>query len=127
MIYDRLFFHAYNISSKSKSNKDMPIFWPLMVVMACFIFNIYTLFFLLDGLQVMTTPDTEGLEWFLVLLILGLLALYFLWNKKYKKIATSRPFPKRWQSALFIAAFFIISFLLALLAGMYKNHDGVFR
>jgi hypothetical protein len=105
----------------------MPIFWPLMVVGMCFIFNLGALFFLLDALGVMETPDIEGMEWLVGLVVLGLFAFYFLWNKRYKKIVTGRAFPKRWQSVIFVAVFYVLSFMLMLLAGMYKNQDGIFR
>jgi drug/metabolite transporter (DMT)-like permease len=64
-----------------------------MVVGMCFIFNLAALFFLLDALGLMETPDIEGMEWLVGLVVLGLFAFYFLWNKGIRK---------SWPGALFL-------------------------
>jgi drug/metabolite transporter (DMT)-like permease len=127
ILYDQLFFHAYCLAKKSKANRDMPLFVPLMVVSVCFIFNLTAVFFLLDAFGVMESPNTEGIEWLFAFIVLGLFAFYFLWNKRYKKIVARRAFPKRWHSVIIIVAFYVLSFVLALLAGMYMNQDGIFK
>ena len=56
-IYNLLFIHVYELALRSKSNRDMPMFIVISVITLCFMFNIGSIVFLLQGLQLL--PDTN--------------------------------------------------------------------
>lgn len=52
-IYDNLFYHIYELALKSKSNKDMLMFITITVISLCVMFNVFSIFFLLEGFGVL--------------------------------------------------------------------------
>lgn len=51
-IYNPLFYHSYEIALQSQSNRDYPLFFTLMFVMICIMFNIFSLLFFFEGLGI---------------------------------------------------------------------------
>lgn len=133
-IYNILFFHIYQLALHSKSNRDMPMFITVSVVSLCFIFNVGSLIFILQGSQIITGMNLfpKSGKILISLLFLGWIAGFYLYKNRYKviyetcKLKYSKPFSV-WRSLLIVIAYYFVSFGILLLTGLYKNHDWIFR
>ncbi|CAL2108096.1 conserved membrane hypothetical protein [Tenacibaculum sp. 190524A02b] len=133
-MYNYLIFHAYNLALKSRENRDEPVYIVMMLLIMCIGFNIYSVFFLLKGVGIINdlsfiNKDNEAI---LGLLLLGLIAAYFLPKKRYKtiyeKIASKHvKQPSTLLSILVVVLYYVGSFLILLVTGLYMNKDWIFK
>lgn len=132
-IYNILFFHIYELALHSKSNRDMPMFIAISVITLCFMFNVGSIIFILQGAQLIADINLFPKSGKIIggLLFLGLITGYYLYKNRYKAIYEvykskhRKPF-KAWISVLIVVAYYLVSFGILLLAGLYKNHDWIF-
>lgn len=131
MIYNYLFFHGYILASKSKSNKDMPIFIPILFVLSCLILNISALLIFISGLglDIFLFKKEYRLLWaiFFMLIVFG----YYLYKNKYRSILShfrsrgKKP-PTTWFSIFIVFSYYLISISLLFLASFYYNKSWIF-
>jgi hypothetical protein len=132
-IYNLLFYKSYQLSKRSGNFDDVPVLGGITFVVACLMFNIFTFFMLLDGLGIgnSVTFNKKYKYVFSLLLVVSLFG-YYLYNNRYKKILErlekkESDFIKGLHPIIVIAVYYILSFGLLLLAGLYKNHDWIFK
>lgn len=130
-IYNYLFYKTYLLTQRSKNFEDMPALGGLLFVAACLMFNIFTVFGLLDAWGVNTGIEYQKEYKFIfsVSLVVFLL-LYYLYKGRYKRIIEKFEQKKKGISMhpiIVIIVYYGISFGLLLFAGMYKNHDWIFN
>lgn len=129
-IYNYLFYKTFVLSKRSKNFEDMPALGGLLFVAACLMFNIFTVFGLLDAWGVNTGIEfKKEYKFIFSISLVVFLLLYYLYKGRYKRIIEKFEQKKKGISIhpiIVIIIYYGISFGLLLLAGMYKNHDWIF-
>ena len=132
MIYNPLFYHIYELALRSKSNRDMPMFVTILVISICFMFNVFAVFLLLDGLGIVNGVFFPK-EYRIIgtVVFMGLVSFYYLYGGRYKKLYDeySKRYdnrPSTFKAILVVVAYYLMSFLLMLLSGMFRNGDWIF-
>jgi len=136
VIYDYLFFKSYQLAKRSKNFDDAPVLGGIWGVIPCFMFTLFTVMFLIDGFFKShlsnSTAFIKQFKYIFAGLLICALLLYFRRNQRWKKII-ARYEDKEAKSRVRIHAIvvlvitYVFSFVLLLLAGMYKNGDGIFK
>jgi hypothetical protein len=128
-LYNYLFFHGYCLAMKSRSNRDMPFFIPLMLILMCFIMHLFTLSMLISGItqgDVIFKPEHR---YYWVILFMVIIMLSYSYNVRYKfmldKYKTSTK-PKTWVSIMVVLIYYAGSSFLMFLSALYKNKDWFF-
>lgn len=127
-IYNYLFYKT-NLLALRLNNFDNTPFLGAMVVGGCLGFNIFTVYFLLEGFGINTGIELKNgnvVFWVLI----GLLTLYYSYKGRYKNIVSyyeQKKKGKQLHPVIVIIIYFVSSFLLGLLAAMFKGHDWIFR
>lgn len=130
-IYNYLFFKGYQLAIRSRNFNDLPTLGAIMFVVVCVMFNIFTVFLLLEGLGVINMSFEREYKFpFTLGLVLALLAYYF-YQGRYKQILKKYEDRERshglaWHPLAVFILYYGISFSLMLLAGLYKNGDWIF-
>ena len=133
IIYNYLFLHIYELALRSKSNKDMPVFITVTVITMCFMFNIFTIFLCLEGAGIIKGIELFPKEFKVVgaITFLLLVAGYYMYKGRYKRIhekcISKYGSPKTFKAIVVVVSYYVVSFFLMLLAGLYKNGDWIFR
>lgn len=131
MIYNLLFIHSYKLALHSKSNQDMPLFIPVMFVTACFILNMFSVVFFMEGAGISSPAIYNLNKYVIALLLLGAVLFYYLHNRRYKRIYElyevkhDAP-PFLWRSILIVSLYYIISVFIIFLSAFYRNKDWIF-
>ncbi|NBW37249.1 MAG: hypothetical protein EBR30_19970 [Cytophagia bacterium] len=97
-------------------------------------FNIGSLIFLFQGLGLIKEANYFPKETRLIgaLIFAGIVSGYYLINGRYQTIYSKlksqyiEP-PKTWYSIIVVLTYYLLSFGLLLLTGLYKNHDWIFE
>jgi formate hydrogenlyase subunit 3/multisubunit Na+/H+ antiporter MnhD subunit len=132
MIYNYLFYKGYQLGKWSKNFDDIPVLAGVMWVCACFIFNLFTIAFLLEGSGITGNLIFDRKYKFIFSLLLVLILIfYYAYKGRYKKIVEKyedkeRNTGKGLHPLIVVTIYFVISFGLMMIAGMYKNNDGIF-
>ena len=133
MIYDYLFFKSYQLGKRSRNFEDLPVLAGVIWVGVCFMLNIFTIAILLEalGFSGNFVLDRKYKYIFSLLLVL-ILILNYSFKGRYKRIIEQyeekeRQASKGLHPVIVIIFYYALSFLLLLLAGMYKNGDGIFK
>lgn len=131
MIYNYLFVHSYILALRSKSNQDMPLFIPAMLVTMCFILNIFSITFFLEGLGILGPELYKVSKYIAGPLILGLIFFYYLYKKRYKRIFESYKArhddpPPIWHSIMVVVLYYLVSVFIVFIAAFYRNKDWIF-
>lgn len=130
-IYNHLFFHAHSLGLKSREISDMPYFLSLGMVSLCFMFNIFAISFILEAFNIFPFIFKKEYKWFFPILFLGIIFGYYLYNNRYKfvyeKWRNREGEPTIWKSRIIVGLYIVFSLLMAMLAAMYKNGDGIFN
>ncbi|SEL98239.1 hypothetical protein SAMN05421740_1193 [Parapedobacter koreensis] len=132
MLYNSLFIHSYILALRSKSNQDMPLFIPVMLIGLCLALNLMSILFFVEGV---TTQRLEIFnnknEYVVGVLIYCSVFLYYLHKKRYKRIFEtykakhSEP-PAIWWSIMVVALYYLVSVFIVFLSGFYRNKDWIF-
>jgi hypothetical protein len=129
-IYNYLFYKTFVLSKRSKNFEDMPALGGLLFVAACLMFNIFTVFGLLDAWGVSTGIEfKKEYKFIFSISLVVFLFLYYLYKDRYKRIIEKFEQKKKGisiHSIIVIIIYYAISFGLLLLAGLYKNQDWIF-
>jgi hypothetical protein len=132
MIYDYLFYKSYQLGKWSRNFEDIPVLAGVMWVSMCFMFNVFTITFILEGLGYLNSVifDTQYKFIYSLALIL-LLIFYYTYKGRYKRIIEKYEEKasikgKGIHPVIVIALYYVISFALGTLAAMYKRHYGIF-
>jgi hypothetical protein len=129
-IYNYLFYKTYLLSQRSKNFDNVPALGGLLFVAPCLMFNIFTIFGLLDAWGVNTSIEfKKEYKFIFSMSLVVILLLYYLYKGRYKRIIEKFEQKKKGiliHPIIVIITYYGISFGLLLLAGMYKNHDWIF-
>lgn len=130
MIYNLLFIHSYILALRSKSNQDMPLFVPVMFVTACFIINMFSIVFFLEGTGISSPAIYDLNKYVIAPLLLGAVFFYYFHNKRYKRMYESykakHNVPSLWHSIFIVVLYYIVSALIIFLCAFYRNKDWIF-
>jgi phosphatidylglycerophosphate synthase len=129
-IYNYLFYKTYLLMQRSKNFDDMPALGGMVFVTGCLMLNIFTVFLLLEGLGINTGIEfKKEYKYVFTLSLVALLLFYYSYKGRYKKIVESYEQKKKGKQlhpVIVIIIYLASSFLLGMLAAMYKNHDWIF-
>jgi len=137
MVYNYLFYKGYQLAQKSKNWEDTPILFAVMVIGWCFILNVATIFFLLEGvynrnLGIGNVISSLNKHRYLFASVLSLLILiYYTYGSRWRRIiakyeAKEKERGRNIHPAIVVIAAYVLSFVLGMLSAMYKNGDGLF-
>ncbi len=86
-IYNYLFYKSYLLAQRSRNFDDTPVLGGIIFVVGCLMFNIFTMFGLLEGFDIRTGIEFRKEYRFVFSISLVLLILWFyMHNGRYKKI-----------------------------------------
>lgn len=129
-IYNYLFYKTYLLSQRSKNFDNVPVLGGMLYVTPCLMFNIFTVFMLLDAWSINTGIEfKKEYKYIFTFSLIVILLLYYKYNGRYKRIIEKFEQKKNGiliHPIIVIIIYYGISFGLLLLAGMYKNHDWIF-
>lgn len=138
MLYNYLFFKGYQLARKSRNWRDTPILFAIMIIAWCLILNLATIFFLLEALGSQCLyfgsffSNLNEYKYLTGAIVLLLLLLYYTYKGRGKRIVTKfeereKNKEKNIHPGIIVIIAYVMSFVLAMLAAMYKNGDGIFR
>lgn len=131
-MYDYLFYKSYQLGKRSRNFEDIPVLAGVIWVGACFMFNIFTVLILLESLGYSRNFIFNKKYKFIFSLSLVLILIFnYSFRGRYKKILEryeekERRKRKGFHPIIVIAFYYLVSFGLLLLAGLYKNGDWIF-
>jgi len=132
MIYDYIFYNAYKLNKKSGNFKDTPILSGLIWLLPIWVFNFFTLFFIVQGVMTKKVIPGASFKYPFAIIVVIIGYFYYKHNDRYKRIIDKYDLKTITRSTkippfFVVISAFIISFLLSLVAGMYKNGDWIFK
>ncbi|MFN3998062.1 hypothetical protein [Algoriphagus sp.] len=109
----------------------MPALGGIIFVVACVMFNIFTISLLLEGFGIIDISFKKEYKYPFALVLVLVILLYYLLNCRYKSIVQKyegkeRESGKGIHPVFVIVIYYGISFGLMLLAGLFKNKDWIF-
>lgn len=130
-IYNYLFYKSYLLTKRSKNFDDMPVLGGILFVVACLMFNIFTITLLLESIGFIEDyPFKEKYKYPFVYSLILIVLFYYLYRGRYKKIIEKYEETNMGKiqihPILVIIFYYLTSFGLLLLAGLYRNHDWIF-
>ncbi|GMQ30626.1 hypothetical protein [Algoriphagus confluentis] len=130
-VYNYLFYKGYQLALRSKNFDDLPVLGGIIFVVACVMFNVFTISFLLEGFGIISISFKKEYKYPFVLILIIVLLLYYLLNFRYKAIVQKyeereRDSSKGIHPVFVIVIYYGISFGLLLLSGLFKNKDWIF-
>ena len=130
-VYNYLFYKSYLLAKRSKNFDDMPTLGGIIFVVACIMFNIFTITIFLEGVGFLEGyPFKEKYKYPFVFSLVLIVLFYYLYKGRYKRIIEKYEEIYKGKNQihpiLVIIFYYLISFGLLLLAGLYKNHDWIF-
>ncbi len=130
IFYNYLFLHGYILALRSKSNKDMPFFFPFMLVVLCFIMHIFTITLIISGATSQASFLKSEHRYYWVITFMVVVSASYLYKGRYKKILDKAKLNKAqksiWSSVFIVFIYYFGSAGMMLLAALYKNKDWVF-
>lgn len=137
-MYNYLFYKGYQLAKMSKNWENSPLLFAIMIISWCVILNLGTLLFFVEGLH-SRSLDFGGFISFLNsyryifgLMVVILVYFYYYGNNRWRRIldnyeAIEKDKKSRIHPLVVVLFFYVFSFLLGLVAAMFKNGDGIFR
>lgn len=131
-MYNYLFFKSYKLGQQSGNFDDSPILGGIVWLAPCIILNIYTFLLFVEGLaKSKGFIVSKSLSYIVACVLLVLIFAYYKFNNRYRRIIDfyekkEKAGHKVIQPFLVVIFFYSASIALLVLAGMYKNHDGIF-
>lgn len=129
-IYNYLFYKTYILAKHSRNFDDTPVLGGIIFVVACMMFNTFTVAQVLEGVGVMDVEFKDKYKFPFAFALVGLFLGYYLFKGRYKKIIEKYNSNKSGKFQLHpifvIIIYYGVSFCLLLLAGLYKNQDWIF-
>lgn len=132
IIYNYLFYKSYQLALRSKNFDDTPVLGGIIFVAICVVFNIYTIYFVLQVLGIGTVSFNMKYKYPFGLVLVIVTLMYYLFDSRYKKIIEKfeqkeRAIGKSIHPIFVIIAYCGVSVGLMFLAALFKNGDWVFR
>lgn len=131
MIYNFLFYNAYKLAKKSGNFNNTPVLGGGIFVAIVFILNLFSLLFVLEGLQITYFEYNREYSLYVGFSFLTLFLMYYGVDKRYIKIVDSfekKNIPKSSSFQLFVVfCYYLITFILLLISGLFKNKDWIFK
>lgn len=130
-VYNYLFYKSYQLAVRSKNFDDMPVLGGIIFVVACVMFNIFTISLVLEGFGIIDISFKKEYKYPFALVLVLVILMYYLLNGRYKNIIKKyedkeRKLVKGVHPIFVIIIYYGISFGLMLLAGLFKNGDWIF-
>ena len=130
-IYNYLFYKSFVLAKKSKNYDDIPVLGGMVWPFLCMTLNFLTIIGFLEGLNVNTGADfILKYKLFFSFGSGGLLMFYYSYKGRYKKIVKYYEDRKdkgiNIHPVIVIIFYYVLSFGLLLLAGLFKNKDWIF-
>lgn len=130
-IYNLLIYNGYLLAVKSRNFEGLPILGSLMYVAPCIMLNIFALLLFLQGLDIFSGINLpENFKFVFSGILLLILTLYYSINNRFKKIIERYKIKyrnkKQVHPIIIFFIYFIISFLLLIVAGAFYNKSWIF-
>jgi len=129
-IYDLLFYATYKVMQKSGNFDDTPVLGGVIFVGLCLVFNIYTIYFILRGFDIINAYSSKGVYTFgnisFGVSILVFSILYYKRNNRYKKILSKYENKKLINSWLIIAIYYISVFAILHISALFMKKAWIF-
>ena len=130
-VYNYLFYKSYQLAVRSKNFDDMPVLGAIIIVVACVMFNIFTISLILEGLGVIDISFKKEYKFPFSIVLVLIILMYYRHKDRYKNIIKKyenreRELGQGIHPVIVIIFYFIISFAVMLLAGLFKNGDWIF-
>ena len=130
-IYNYLFYKSYQLAIKSKNFDDMPVLGGIIFLVLCLMLNLFTVMLTLEGFEIAEFTLDKKYKYPLSFALVLILLFYYLQGNRYKRIIEHHHKMENRKGVglhpiLVIALYYISSFGLLLLAGLFKNGDWIF-
>jgi len=130
-VYNYLFYKSHQLAVRSKNFDDMPAVGGILFVVACVMFNIFTVLLVLEGFGFSDISLEKEYKYPFALVLVVVILMYYLFNARYKNIIKKyddqeRESGKSVRPIFVIILYYGISFGLVAIAGMFKNGDWIF-
>lgn len=131
-LYDYLFYKSYQSAVSSKNFDGMLVFGAITFVAPCIMFNVFTVFLILEKQGWIGVTFDKGNRFIFALSLLGIVYFYYVYKGRYKRII------EKWERKeknkrfvlhpilVFILYYGTTAFLM-FLAGFYKNSIWIFQ
>lgn len=131
IVYNFLFYNAYLLGKKSGNFKDILVLGGVIHVVPFFIYNLFSLILVIEGLKIKVFEYDRSYSFYIAFSLLILFLLYYNVNKRYIKIIDTfdkKNIPKSTKFQLFVViSYHLVGFLIALISGLFKNKDWIFK
>nr|WP_321436479.1 hypothetical protein [uncultured Bacteroides sp.] len=129
-IYDLLFYATYKVMQKSGNFNDTPVLGGVIFVGLCLVLNVYTVYFILRGFDIITAYSFKRVYTFgnisFGVSILVFSILYYKRNNRYKKILSKYENKRLVNSWLIITIYYTIISAILLISMMFANGYWIF-
>ena len=132
-MYSFLFYKVYRAVQKSGNNVGLEVFITSVFMALIIIINICSLFFLLQGFELLIF-DFNLIRPYLVLIAITILTLVFVffkfiidYNNIIKRYDEKSNFLSKIPSWIIFFLYVFLSTVFMILSAMFKNHDGLFQ
>jgi len=130
-IYNYLFYKTYLLAIRSKNFDDVPVLGGIVFVGFCLMFNIFSIAFIFEEMGIIDEMSIKKeYEFVFALGLVLLLYFYYSYKGRYKRIINyyeQKPLGiVQLHPIIVILVYYLVSFGLLILAGLYKNHDWIF-
>ena len=130
-IYNYLFYKSYQLAIKSRNFDEMPVLGGITFLGLCLMFNFFTIVLTLEGFGLAEFTFDKKYKFLFALALVLIILFYYHQGDRYKriiehynKIETRKGIGL--HPILVIALYYLSSFGLLLLAGLFKNGDWIF-
>ena len=130
-IYNYLFYKTYILAKHSRNFDDIPVLGGIIFVIACVMFNLFSIFLVLERIGNITIEFNNKYKYPFALALVISLLIYYSYKGRYKKIIER--YEEKEQAKhhnihpiFVIILYYIISSALMFFAGLYKNQDWIF-
>ncbi len=130
-VYNYLFYKSYQLAVRSKNFDDMPALGGIIYVVACIMFNIFTISFVLKGFGISDISFRKEYKFAFGLVLVVVILMYYLYNGRYKKIiekyeSKERALGKSIHPIFVIIAYCGTSVGFMFLAGLFRHGLWIF-
>lgn len=132
MIYNYIFYKSYKLNVTSGNFDMIPIMAGLIWVIPNIVFNLFTILFLVEASVGSRFQPNRSYRYIFALIVIGIGLLYYKQNNRYKKIIerydeSEKNSNRRVHPLIVVLGVTTISFLILMIAGMYRNGDWIFK
>jgi len=131
-MYNYLFYKSYQLAKRSKNFEDAPVLGGIWAVIPCFMFNIFTLMFLIDAFFQSDLSHSIGIlkyyKYILAVVLVLSLLFYYRHKNRWKKIISKYETKEaqgriKIHPIIVLVIAYVLSSAMLMLSGMYKNGD----